>query len=79
MRKTLIMLPSHCRAGIGIYTAADWAEEHFYMLPPVSIPDCPPPVPHINVNYRFNDWGTLEWSDLDTDTVRVGAAFRFTL
>ena len=26
----------------------------------------------INVNYRFNDWNTLEWSDLDTDTIRLG-------
>ena len=33
----------------------------------------------INANYRFNDWGSFDTSDLDTDTIRLGAAIRFSL
>jgi opacity protein-like surface antigen len=33
----------------------------------------------INANYRFNDWDTFDTSDLDTDTIRLGAALRFSL
>ena len=33
----------------------------------------------VNANYRFNDWGSLSGSDLDTDTIRIGAALRFAL
>ena len=68
-------------AGIGVYyTDGDWANEPFYMLRAgLDFPIAPRLFLDINVNYRFNDWNTLEWSDLDTDTVRVGAAVRFTL
>ena len=34
----------------------------------------------INANYRFNDWSTFSTtSDLDTDTIRLGAAIRFSM
>ena len=68
-------------AGIGIYNSGgDWAEEPFYMLRAgLDFPIAPRLFFDINVNYRFNDWGTLEWSDLDTDTVRLGAMVRFVL
>ena len=33
----------------------------------------------INANYRFNDWNSLDTSDLDTDTIRLGAAVRFSM
>ena len=68
-------------AGIGVYYSdGDWADEPFYMLRAgLDFPIAPRLFLDINVNYRFNDWGSLAWSDLDTDTVRLGAAFRFTL
>jgi len=68
-------------AGIGIYYSDnDWANSPFYMLRAgLDFPIAPRLFLDINVNYRFNDWGPLEWSDLDTDTVRLGAALRFTL
>jgi len=33
----------------------------------------------INANYRFNDWDSFDTSNLDTDTIRLGAALRFSL
>ena len=33
----------------------------------------------INANYRFNDWSSFDTSNLDTDTIRLGAALRFSL
>lgn len=68
-------------AGIGMYYSdGDWADEPFYMLRAgLDFPIAPRLFLDVNVNYRFNDWGLLEWGDLDTDTIRVGAALRFTL
>jgi len=68
-------------AGIGVYYHdSDWGSSPFYMLRAgLDIPVLPRLFLDVNVNYRFNDWKTLEWSDLDTDTIRVGAALRFTL
>ena len=33
----------------------------------------------INANYRFDDWSEFSTGDLDTDTIRLGAAVRFSL
>jgi len=33
----------------------------------------------INANYRFDDWSSFSTSDLNTDTIRLGAALRFIL
>ena len=33
----------------------------------------------INANYRFNDWEELDEDDIDTNTVRLGAALRFSM
>lgn len=33
----------------------------------------------INANYRFNDWHKDVADDIDTDTVRLGAALRFSM
>ena len=33
----------------------------------------------INANYRFDDWSSFSTNDLDTDTIRLGAAIRFSL
>jgi hypothetical protein len=33
----------------------------------------------INANYRFDDWSSFSTDDLDTDTIRLGAAVRFAL
>jgi opacity protein-like surface antigen len=33
----------------------------------------------INANYRFNDWEKLDKDDVDTNTIRLGAAVRFSM
>ena len=68
-------------AGIGIYYSdGDWGDEPFYMLRAgLDFPILPFLFLDINANYRFNDWGSLSGSDLDTDTIRLGAVLRFAL
>jgi len=68
-------------AGIGIYYGdSNWGDSPFYMLRAgFDIPVLPFVSLDINANYRFNDWGSLKGSDLDTDTIRIGAAVRFAL
>lgn len=68
-------------AGIGIYYSdGNWGDEPFYMLRAgLDIPVLPFLFLDINANYRFNDWGSLSGSDLDTDTIRLGAALRIAL
>jgi len=68
-------------AGIGTYYSDGvFNDKPFYMLragfdfailPFLSL--------DINANYRFDDWSTFSTSDLDTDTIRLGAALRFAL
>ncbi len=70
-------------AGLGMgmyYHDGNWGDSPFYMLRAgFDFPVAPRLFLDVNVNYRFNDWNTLEWSDLDTDTIRLGAALRFAL
>lgn len=69
-------------AGIGIYYHdSDWGSAPFYMLRAgLDIPIAPRFFVDLNVNYRFNDWDTLDLSeDLATDTLQLGAAIRFAL
>ena len=68
-------------AGVGVYyTDGTFSDTPFFMLrggldfsilPFLSL--------DINANYRFDDWSTFSTSDLDTDTIRLGAALRFAL
>jgi len=68
-------------AGIGVYYDGEvFNDTPFYMLragfdftilPFLSL--------DINANYRFNDWDSFDTDDLDTDTIRLGAAIRFAL
>ena len=68
-------------AGVGIYYSDGFFNDSpffmlragldFAILPFLSL--------DINANYRFNDWGSLDTSDLDTDTIRLGAAIRFNM
>jgi hypothetical protein len=67
--------------GIGVYYDGDvFNNAPFYMLragldfsilPFLSL--------DINANYRFEDWGDLSTSDIDTDTIRIGAVIRFVM
>ncbi len=70
-------------AGVGMgiyYHDGNWGNAPFYMFRAgLDIPVLPRLFLDLNANYRFNDWNTLEWSDLDTDTIRLGAAIRFVL
>jgi len=68
-------------AGVGIYYSdGSFNDSPFFMLragldfailPFLSL--------DINANYRFNDWSSFDTSDLDTDTIRLGAAIRFSM
>lgn len=71
-------------AGIGMYYSdGDWADEPFYMLRAgFDFPIAPRLFLDINANYRFNDWDSVSWNatgNPGTDTIRLGAALRFTL
>ncbi len=67
--------------GIGIYYHdGNWGSSPFYMLRAgLDIPVMKQLFIDLNVNYRFNDWKTLEWTDLGTDTIRLGMAVRYAL
>jgi len=68
-------------AGMGIYRHdGNWGSAPFYMLRAgLDFPILPRLFLDINVNYRFNDWNTIQWEDLNADTIRLGAALRFVL
>lgn len=70
-------------AGVGVgiyYHSGDFGDSPFYMLRAgVDFPILPRLFLDINANYRFNDWRTIEWADVDRNTIRLGAALRFTL
>jgi opacity protein-like surface antigen len=68
-------------AGVGIYYSDGiFNNSPFFMLRAgVDFAILPFLSLDINANYRFNDWGSLDTSDLDTDTIRLGAAIRFSL
>lgn len=67
--------------GVGIYyEGGSFSHSPFYMLRAgLDFPIIPRVFLDINANYRFNDWNTLEWADVDSNTIRLGAAIRFTL
>jgi hypothetical protein len=70
-------------AGIGIVNIdGDFADEPFYALRVgLNLELLPKVFVDISANYRFNDTGELDNSetDIDTDTVFLGAAVRFGL
>jgi opacity protein-like surface antigen len=68
-------------AGVGIYYSDGvFNNSPFYMLRAgLDISILPFLSLDINANYRFNDWDSLDTSDLDTDTIRLGAALRFSI
>jgi hypothetical protein len=69
--------------GIGIYNQdSNWGDKPFYMLRAgLDIPILPRLFLDINANYRFDDFDSFDWKTADpgTDTIRLGAALRFTL
>lgn len=68
-------------AGIGVYyTDGMFSDTPFFMLRAgVDFAILPFLFLDINANYRFNDWDTFSTKDLDTDTIRLGAAVRFAI
>jgi hypothetical protein len=68
-------------AGVGIYYSDGvFNNSPFYMLRAGFDFDILPFLSlDINANYRFDDWSSFDTSDLDTDTIRLGAAIRFSL
>jgi len=68
-------------AGVGIYYSdGTFSNAPFFMLRAgVDFAILPFLSLDINANYRFNDWNTLDKSDIDTDTIRLGAAVRFAM
>lgn len=68
--------------GMGVYYHNDdWGNAPFYMLRAgLDFPIAPRLFLDINLNYRFNDWHTLNVrEDVKTNTIRLGAALRFTI
>lgn len=68
-------------AGIGVYYDGDiFSDTPFFMLRAgIDFAILPFLFLDINANYRFNDWDTLDKSNIDTDTIRLGAALRFAM
>ena len=69
-------------AGVGVYYSdGTFSDSPFFMLRAgLDIAILPFLSLDINANYRFNDWETLDLSDdLGTDTIRLGAAVRFSM
>jgi len=68
-------------AGIGVYFNGEiFSDTPFFMLRAgVDFPILPFLSLDISANYRFNDWGTFSTRNLDTDTIRIGAAVRFAM
>jgi opacity protein-like surface antigen len=68
-------------AGIGVYYNGDvFNNTPFYMLRAgLDLAILPFLSLDINANYRFNDWDSFDKSNIDTDTIRLGAAVRIAL
>ena len=68
-------------AGIGVYYDGHiFSNAPFYMLRAgIDFAILPFLFLDINANYRFNDWDTLEKKNLNTDTIRLGAAVRIAM
>lgn len=68
-------------AGVGIYYDGDvFSKNPFFMLRAgVDFAILPFLSLDINANYRFNNWESLDKDDLDTNTIRLGAAVRFSM
>lgn len=68
-------------AGVGVYYDGDvFNNNPFFMLRAgIDFAILPFLSLDINANYRFNDWDTLEKDDIDTNTIRLGAALRLSL
>lgn len=68
-------------AGAGyFYYDGTWGDKPFFVLRAgFDIQVLPFLYLDINANYRFKDWDTLHGSDLNTSTITLGAAARFSL
>ena len=68
----------YAAAGIGgYYSDGDWGDKPFYALRAgLNLELLPSLYLDINGNYRFEDWSNLNGSDIDTDTITLGAAAR---
>jgi opacity protein-like surface antigen len=68
-------------AGVGIgdyFDGSIFSNKPFFMLRAgVDFAILPFLTLDINANYRFNNWDTLQADDVDTNTIRLGAALRF--
>ena len=70
-------------AGVGIgdyYNGDVFSNKPFFMLRAgIDFAILPFLFLDINANYRFNDWSSLEKDDVDTNTIRLGAAVRLAM
>ena len=68
-------------AGVGWYFDGDvFSDSPFFMLRAgIDFAILPFLSLDINANYRFNNWHKGVTDDIDTDTVRLGAALRFSM
>jgi hypothetical protein len=65
-------------AGIGgYYWDGEWGDRPFYALRGgLNFELLPSLYLDVNANYRFEDWAGLKASDIDSDTITLGAAVR---
>ena len=76
---TLHRLGLFAAAGIGgYYSDSNWGDKPFYAFRAgVNFEVLPRLYLDINADYRFEDWSGLKASDINSDTITVGAAARF--
>lgn len=81
--QVLAILGDWIYAGVGIgvlYSGGDFAENPFFMFRAgFNIIGLGPVTLDINANYIFTDWGELSGSDIDSDTITLGAMVRVKL
>ncbi|MEX2606270.1 MAG: hypothetical protein WD708_02910 [Kiritimatiellia bacterium] len=79
----LAILGDWIYAGVGVgilYSDGDFAEDPFFMFRAgFNIIGIGPITLDINANYIFTDWGDLSSSDIDSDTITLGAMVRVKL
>jgi hypothetical protein len=79
----LAILGDWIYAGVGVgilYSDGEFANSPFYMFRAgFNIIGIGPLTLDINANYVFTDWGDLSSSDIDSDTITLGAMLRVKL
>jgi hypothetical protein len=81
--QALAILGENIYVGLGIgtfYSDGEFADDPFYFFRAgIALTGLGPVTLDLNANYIFSDFGSFEGSDIDTDTVTLGAMIRVDL